>query len=221
MVYSITQVNQKEKKKMTEQERMLAGELYLAGDEALLKARRRARELTRTLSTLPVGAEEEQLRILRELLGSTGETLWIEPPFSCDYGKNIHVGENFYANFDCILLDVCPITLGDNVLLGPRVSIFAASHPLDAATRASGLECGRPVRVGNDVWIGGNTVINPGVTIGDDVIIGSGSVVTKDIPSGVIAAGNPCKVLRPITQEDRAPWQTAAKRYWEEHPGCC
>ena len=115
-------------------------------------------------------------------------------------------GDNFYANYDCIILDVCPVTIGDNVMFGPRVCIYTAGHPLDAEIRATGIEFGKPVTIGNNVWIGGNSVINPGVTIGSNVVIGSGSVVTKDIPANVIAAGNPCRILRPLTEEDRQYW---------------
>lgn len=125
----------------------------------------------------------------------------------------IYIGENFYANYDCIIVDVCPVNIGDNVFLGPRVCIYTATHPIDAEVRATGLEYGKPVTIGNNVWVGGNTVINPGITIGSNVVIGSGSVVTKDITSGVIAAGNPCKVLRPITDADWKYWHAKQEEY--------
>ena len=142
----------------------------------------------------------------------------MEPPFHCDYGSHISLGKNCCFNCGCILLDVCDITLRDNVLLAPSACIFTATHPIDAAVRNSGSEYGKPVRIGNSVWIGGNTVINPGVTIGDGTIVGSGSVVTKNLPGGVIAAGNPCRVLRPITEEDRKDWEDGAGQYWREPP---
>ena len=200
---------------MTEREKMAAGLLYHAGDRELKEARQRARRLTRLLNedagVLPP-AEREAL--LRELLGSAGKSPFVEPNFRCDYGFNIFVGDNFYANFDCILLDICPITIGNNVLLGPRVGIFTASHPLDARVRASGLEYGQPVTIGDDVWLGGGVIVNPGVTIGSGTIVGSGSVVTHDLPGGVIAAGSPCRALRPLTDKDAAYWRRLAR----EHP---
>ncbi|MFR1050515.1 MAG: sugar O-acetyltransferase [Oscillospiraceae bacterium] len=201
---------------MTERERMLAGQLYRADDPELEAAHTHRHRLVSRINAAP--AREELLPLFQELLGAMGEGSWVEPPFHCDYGSHISLGKNCYFNCDCILLDVCDITLGDNVLLAPRVCIFTATHPIDAAVRNSGLEHGKPVRIGNSVWIGGNTVVNPGVTIGDGTIVGSGSVVTKDLPGGVIAAGNPCRVLRPITEEDRKDWEDRAGQYWREHP---
>ena len=149
----------------------------------------------------------------RGLLGGTGRTFRIEPPFRCDYGSHIYLGENFYANYELIVLDQCDVRFGDNVMLGPRVSLFSAGHPLDADIRNAGLEYGKPITVGSNVWMGGCVTVNGGVTIGDNVVIGSGSVVTHDIPSNVIAAGNPCRVLRPLTDADRAHWQQEAARW--------
>lgn len=151
--------------------------------------------------------------LLRGLLGGTGRTFRIEPPFRCDYGSHIYLGENFYANYELIVLDQCDVRFGDNVMLGPRVSLFSAGHPLDADIRNAGLEYGKPITVGSNVWMGGCVTVNGGVTIGDNVVIGSGSVVTHDIPSNVIAAGNPCRVLRPLTDADRAHWQQEAARW--------
>ena len=198
---------------MTEKERMLAGKLYQV-DEALRAEDMRKWKLVQQInhSTGP----EEVKALFRELLGSVGEDFWIQPDFYCDYGSHIHIGEHFYANYGCVMLDVCDITIGDHVFLAPRVCIYTAAHPIDAGVRNSGLEYGKPVTIGSSVWIGGNAVINPGVTIGDNVVIGSGSVVTKDIPSGVIAAGNPCRVLREITEEDRAYWEAQAREYRRE-----
>ena len=149
---------------------------------------------------------KEQDRIpelIKKLFGKTGNRLWIEPPFHCDYGWNIEVGENFYANYGLTILDVGKVTFGDNVMIAPNVSIYAAGHPIHPVSRNSGYEYGIPVTVGNNVWIGGSVVILPGVTIGDNTVIGAGSVVTKDVPANVIAAGNPCRVLREITEKDR------------------
>ena len=136
------------------------------------------------------------------LCGRTGQHLHIEEPFHCDLGYNIEVGEWFYANYNCVILDVCRVTIGDNVMFAPNVAIYAAGHPVHPAARNSGYEYGQPVAIGNNVWLGGNTVVTPGVTIGDNVVVGAGSVVTRDIPANVVAAGNPCRVLRAITEAD-------------------
>ena len=198
---------------MTEKERMLSEKLYIPMDEALAADCARSRRLVRLINGTTEEQAEYRVQLFKELFGRTGENLWVEPPFHCDYGCHISVGENFYANFDCIILDVCDVTIGDNVFLAPRVCIYTAGHPIDAGVRRRQLEYGKKVVIGNDVWVGGNTVINPGVTIGDYVVIGSGSVVTKDIPSGVIAAGNPCRVLRPVTEEDTRYWEELEREY--------
>lgn len=200
---------------MTEKERMLAEQLYISMDEELGKDNKRARRLTRLFNSSTEEQKEERTRLLRELFQSTGERIYIEPPFRCDYGSNISIGNNFYANFDCTILDVCQVTIGENVLFGPKVCVYAAAHPIDATIRDTGLEYGKKVRIGNSVWVGGNTVINPGVTIGNNVVIGSGSVVTKDIPDNVIAAGNPCRVIRKITEEDKIYWEQKKEEYEE------
>ena len=200
-------------KVMTEKERMLSEKLYIPKDEALAADCARSRRLVRLINGTTEEQAEYRVQLFKELFGRTGENLWVEPPFHGDYGCHISVVENFYANFDCIILDVCDVTIGDNVFLAPRVCIYTAGHPIDAGVRRRQLEYGKKVVIGNDVWVGGNTVINPGVTIGDNVIIGSGSVVTKDIPSGVIAAGNPCRVLRPITEEDTRYWEELEREY--------
>ncbi|MDE7432649.1 MAG: sugar O-acetyltransferase [Lachnospiraceae bacterium] len=192
---------------MTEKELMLAGKLYTAFDEELKADCRRSRQLTRLFNNTTEEQGEYRTQLLKELFKKTGENLYIEPPFRCDYGSNITVGENFYANFDCIILDVNEVIIGDNVLFAPRVCVYTAGHPIDADIRNSGVEFGTKVVIGNNVWIGGSTVINPGVTIGDNVVIGSGSVVTKDIPEGVVAAGNPCRVIRKIMDADRQFWE--------------
>jgi maltose O-acetyltransferase len=186
---------------MTEKEKMLSGGLYTLDDE-LWRGLRNARRLTRLYNATAEDETERRRELLSELFGRIGEKIYIEPPFRCDYGGNISVGENFYANFDCIILDVCKVTIGNNVFFGPRVCVYTAGHPIDAAARNALLEFGKPVTIGDSVWIGGNTVINPGVTIGSNVVIGSGSVVTKNIPDNTVAVGNPCRVLRAITDED-------------------
>lgn len=187
-------------------ERMIRGMTY-RGDEELWEDMRRVRRLLRTYNNTGEDEFEYRTQLLKEMLGSIGEHIYIEPNFRCDYGSQITIGNHFYANFDCVILDVCPVTIGSHVLLGPQVGIYTASHPIDARVRADMLEYGSPVTIGDDVWIGGHAVINGGVEIGGGSIIGSGSVVTKSIPAGVIAAGNPCRVIREITQEDTAYWQ--------------
>ena len=203
---------------MTEKERMLHGELYFAYDEELKRDRLRARRLTRLFN----GTTEEELEyrteLLKKLFQSAGDHIFIEPPFRCDYGCHIRIGDNFYANYDCIILDVCAVTIGDYVFFGPRVGVYTAAHPIDAGVRNAILEYGRPITIGNSVWVGADVVINPGVTVGNNVVIGSGSVVTKDIPDNVIAAGNPCRVLRPITVEDREYWEEKRKEYMANEP---
>ena len=146
---------------------------------------------------------DEQETLLRRILGSAGTDVYIHPPFHCDYGYNIHVGDGFYANTNLTVLDVGQVRIGNGVMFGPNVALYTAGHPVHPETRKSGDEYGIDITIGNNVWIGGNTVVPPGVNIGDNTVIGAGSVVTRDIPSGVVAAGNPCRVLRPVTEEDR------------------
>ncbi|MCI9403175.1 MAG: sugar O-acetyltransferase [Oscillospiraceae bacterium] len=199
---------------MTEKERMLAGKLYCADDEELRREDMRKWRLLQAINRTP---DPQKVRSwFRELLGSIGEPFWIQPDFYCDYGSHIHIGKHFYANYGCVMLDGGGITIGDDVFLAPRVSIYTAAHPIDAGVRNQDLEYCRPVKIGSSVWIGGNVVINPGVTIGDDVVIGSGSVVTRNIPSHVVAAGNPCRVLRSITEEDKRRWEEQAAEYHRE-----
>lgn len=180
---------------------MLSGELYFATDSELRKEFFRSKKLTREYNATSEEQGRERHEILHKLLGVCGEKIYIEPPFRCDYGKNIFVGENFYANYDCIIIDVCRVKIGKNVLFGPRVGIYTATHPLDAETRATGAEFGAEIEIGDDVWIGGNAVILPGVKIGSGTIIGAGSVVTKNVPDSVIAVGNPCRVIRCLKSE--------------------
>lgn len=182
----------------TEKEKMLAGELYTPENQGLLEERTAARKITRLFNETDETESEKRTQLLKELFGSTGETYHVEPPFRCDYGYNIHVGENFFVNFDTVFLDVCEIRIGNNCFIAPGVHIYTATHPINYKERATGLEFGRPVKIGNDVWIGGKSIINPGVTIGNNVVIGSGSVVTKDVPNNVVIAGNPARVIKKL-----------------------
>lgn len=182
----------------TEKEKMLNGELYQAMDPVLTNERSNARRLTRLFNQTIESEHTERIELLKELFGSTGTNLYIEPTFRCDYGYNIHVGENFFANFDCVFLDVCEIRIGDNCFIAPGVHIYTATHPLNAMERNTGAEYGKPVTIGHNVWIGGRSVINPGVTIGNNVVIASGAVVTKDVPDNVVVGGNPAKVIKQI-----------------------
>lgn len=183
---------------MTEKEKMLAGELYKSWDEELIHERSRARQITYSLNQTKDTEDHYRKQLIQDLLGTIEGEIGLEPPFYCDYGYNIHVGEGFFANFNCVFLDVCSIRIGKRVLLGPNVQLYTATHPMDRETRASGLESGKPITIGDDVWIGGHAVINPGVTIGDNVVIGSGAVVTKDVPSNVFVGGNPAKIIRQV-----------------------
>lgn len=204
---------------MTQWERMGSGELYNAGDPALISARDRAKRLTWRYNQMDPTDRAGQAAILRELLGQVGEGCWIEPSFRCDYGRQIFIGDFFFANYDCIFLDVAPITIGNRVLFGPRVGLYTAGHPLDQEIRDTGLEYGRPIVIGDGVWLGGSVTVLPGVTIGAGTVVAAGSVVTRDLPPGVVAAGNPCRVLRPITPADTARWRRAAEEYWDSCPG--
>ena len=185
----------------TEKEKMLAGELYNATDPELSEERFRARQLLKKLNDSPEDDAEGRKRIIAELLPETGANFWLQPPFYCDYGTNILIGDNVFFNFNCVVLDVMRVKIGSRTLLGPNVQVYTATHPMDYRERAAGLEYARPVTIGEDVWIGGSAVICPGVKIGDRSVIGAGSVVTRDIPSDVFAAGNPCKVIRDLNQQ--------------------
>jgi maltose O-acetyltransferase len=186
----------------TEKEKMLAGELYDALDPQLSDERLNARLLIKQLNDSSEDQIEERTRILKELIPNAGEGLWLQPPFYCDYGTNIKIGEKVFFNFNCVVLDVMQVSIGSRTLFGPNVQVYTATHPLNYKERASGLEFAKPITIGEDVWIGGSVVICPGVTIGDRSVIGAGSVVTKDIPADVFAAGNPCKIIRPLTSQE-------------------
>jgi maltose O-acetyltransferase len=184
----------------SEKEKMLAGELYAASDPALVQERTRAKQLLHRLNVTEYLLTDAARVILAELLPHTGHNFYIEPPFHCDYGSNIHCGDNVYFNVNCVVLDVAKVTIGSNVMFGPAVQLYAATHPLDAVVRRT-LELGRPITIGDDCWIGGGSVICPAVTIGPGCVIGAGSVVTKDIPAYSLAVGNPARVIKNLTNK--------------------
>ena len=181
----------------TEREKMLAGHLYDPNDPELAEARMIARDRCHVLNASSPRDEALRRDVLKELFALGGDSVWLEPPFRCDYGTNIYLGEKVYFNFDCVILDVCEVRIGDFVFVAPGVHIYTATHPLEAELRRT-QEFGKPVTIGSDVWIGGKAVICPGVTIGDRSVIGAGSVVSKDVPVGVVVAGNPARVIREI-----------------------
>lgn len=184
----------------TEKEKMLAGDLYDALDKQLSDDRLRTRLLIKRLNDTREDEVEGRAVILKELIPHAGAGLWLQPPFYCDYGTNMRIGEKVFFNFNCVVLDVTYVTIGSRSLFGPNVQIYTATHPIDFKVRASGLEYAKPISIGDDVWVGGSAVICPGVVLGDRCVIGAGSVVTKDIPSDVFAAGNPCRVIRALEQ---------------------
>lgn len=183
----------------SEREKMLAGELYDALDPELISARERAHDLCLALNATRDGEADARRRIMRELFAAGGDTAWLQPPFFCDFGTNIELGERVYFNFNCVVLDVCRVRIGDFSFLGPGVQIYTPLHPMDAAQRRHS-EYGKPVEIGADVWVGGGAIILPGVRIGSRAVIGAGSIVTRDVPEGVLAVGNPCRVVREIPE---------------------
>ena len=184
---------------MSEKDKMLAGELYDANyDKELINDRYKAKDICYKYNNLKPSDIEGKDRIIKSLFAKIGKQIIVEQNFWCDYGYNISVGENFYMNHNCIILDCAKVEFGDNVFIAPNCSFYTAGHPLDYETRNKGLEYAKPIKVGNNVWIGGNVVVLPGVTIGDNVVIGAGSIVTKDIPSNVVAVGNPCRVIKKL-----------------------
>lgn len=185
----------------SERSKMLAGEPYNALDPALVEARERASDLCRAFNATGEREQAARRHLLTQLFASGGDSVWMQAPFFCDYGSNIYLGQRVYFNFNCIVLDVCQVTIGDYTFFGPAVQIYTASHPMNARLRRT-QEFGRPIRIGSDVWVGGAAIICPGVTIGSKTVIGAGSVVTKDIPAEVFAAGNPCRVIRKIRDQD-------------------
>jgi maltose O-acetyltransferase len=183
----------------SEREKMLAGDLYDPLDPELVAARGRARDLCQSLNATTEGQQDERRRLLRALFAHGGDTVWMQPPFFCDYGSNIDLGERVFFNFNCVVLDVCPVRIGSFTLVGPAVQIYTPMHPFNAQQRRQ-QEFGKPIDIGSDVWIGGGALILPGVRIGSGAVVGAGSVVTRDIPDRVFAAGNPCRVIREITE---------------------
>jgi maltose O-acetyltransferase len=183
----------------TEKEKMLASELYNPLDSELVRARERARDLCQDLNATRERDQEARRSILKQLFGQDGDSVWMQPPFFCDYGSNTLLGERVFFNFNCVVLDVCVVKIGDFTLFGPAVQIYTATHPMNSELRRR-QEFAKPIEIGSDVWVGGGAIICPGVKIGSKSVIGAGSVVTRDIPDGVFAAGNPCRVVREITE---------------------
>ena len=209
---------------MTNQERRDKGILYIS-DPSVMNEQKRARRLTQKLNTMDRADFEGIQAVIKELFGKC-EDAWVNPPFYCDYGHNIEIGKNTFINYNCTIIDVGKVVIGDYCQIAPNVSIYTAGHPVHPAARNTAYEYGIDITIGNNVWIGGNSVIMPGIHIGDNVVIGAGSIVTKDIPAWTVAAGNPCRVIRKITEDDRytyykgvpADEECAAhmRRIWEE-----
>lgn len=183
---------------MTEKEKMLAGDLYDPLDKQLSDERIRTRLLVKQLNETREDEPESRTKILSQLIPNARAGLWLQPPFYCDYGSNIIIGEKVFFNFNCIVLDVTYVKIGSRTMFGPNVQLYTATHPLNHKERSSGVEYAKPITIGEDVWVSGSVVICPGVSIGDRSVIGAGSIVTKDIPPDVFAAGNPCRVIRPL-----------------------
>lgn len=200
----------------SEKEKMLSGDLYIAHDDELRVDFKRAKRLVREFNQTTEDQRDKRNEIIQKLFKKSGKGVYLEPPFYTDYGCNTEVGDNFYANYEAIILDIAEVKIGNNVLFGPRVGLYTAGHPIDAVIRNEAFEYGKPITIGDNVWVGGNVVINPGVTIGSNVVIGSGAIVTKDIPDNVIAVGNPCKVLREINEQDKKYWELEKQKYFED-----
>lgn len=199
----------------SEKEKMLSGDLYIAHDDELRVDFKRAKKLVREFNQTTEEQRDQRSEIIQKLFKKSGKGVYLEPPFYTDYGCHTEVGDNFYANYETIILDIAEVKIGNNVLFGPRVGLYTAGHPIDAVIRNEAFEYGKPITIGDNVWVGGNVVINPGVTIGNNVVIGSGAIVTKDIPDDVIAVGNPCKVLRKINDQDKKYWELEKQKYYE------
>ena len=197
---------------MNTKERMLAGLPYRANEGGLPQAQLENKQKIYEYNRCRPNETEKMRNLLLSILGKCGRQVAILPPFYCDYGKQIEIGNNVFINYNCVILDVCRVQIGDNTLLGPNVCLAAAGHPVHPLSRRSGYEYGAPITIGKDVWVGAGVIVNPGVSIGDGSVIGAGSVVTKDIPPWVVAAGNPCRVLRAIAEKDR-PYYFKDKRF--------
>lgn len=195
-------------------QQMLAGELYLASEILPENGSARGKKLAQEINNLPIDNREEIVQLEKELFGRTGEHIYVNPPLYVDYGRHIFMGENVYCNMDCLFLDVNTITIGNNVMFGPRVSLYTAGHPIDAEVRISDLEFGLPIVIEDNVWVGGSATILPGVTVGKNSIVASGAIVTKDVPANCIVGGNPARVLREITQQDKEYWQEKQREYF-------
>ncbi len=191
---------------MTEWERMQKGLVYNDFDQDLFNKRVEAKKLFKAYNKTDDEEIDLRNKIMKQLFKNVGENVWIEPDFRCEFGKNITIGDNVYINFGCIILDCSEVTIGSHTLLGPNIGLYAANHSTDATERINGGCYGKPIHIGNNVWLGGDVKVLQGVTIGDNTIIGAGSIVTKDIPDNVIAVGNPCKVIRKITEEDKTDY---------------
>ena len=202
-------------KKDYDYDAMLKGELYLARGISKENNADEARALSQRINQLPIGDRDEIVRLEKKLFGSTGENIYVNPPFYIDYGKHIFMGNNVYCNMDCVFLDVNTITIGNNVMLGPRVNLFTAGHPIDADVRISDLEFGLPIVIEDKVWIGGNATILPGVTVGENSIVAAGAVVTKDVPANSVVGGNPARLIRMINEEDKSFWENKSKQYFD------
>lgn len=183
---------------MTEREKMIAEMPYDPTDKELVEMRTFARKMCKEFNECNVEDDEKKTKILKELFGSTGNSIYMEPSFRCDYGKNIHVGESFYANFNCVMLDVAEIRIGKNCMIAPNVALYTATHPIDPVERNSGTEYAKKITIGDNCWLGGNSVICPGVTLGNNVVVGAGAVVTKSFGDNVVLAGNPAKIIKTI-----------------------
>lgn len=197
-------------------QQMIAGELYIAENILPKNNALRGKQLAQKINQTPIEQPETINHLLKELFGKTGKDPYITPPIYVDYGRHVTVGDNFYANFDCIFLDVNPITIGHNVMLGPRVGLYTAGHPLDSEIRnVDQLEFGSPIVIGNNVWLGANVSVLPGVMIGDNTVVGCGAVVTKDLPANSLAVGNPAKVIKTIGEAERVYWEKKREEYYK------
>lgn len=197
-------------------ENMITGKLYNSGQNELIEFRNKSHKFMNRFNQSSLN-DSEKSQLLSKWLGKVGKNCHIEPNFRCDYGFNIEIGENFYANYDCIILDCAKVSIGNNVMFGPRVNLFTAGHPLDAEVRNSGLEYAHPIKINDNVWIGGNVTVLPGVTIGKNSVVGAGTVVTKDIPADSIVVGNPGKVIRSITKEEHQKWTNLKNEYMNKY----